>query len=61
MKILLRILPYIAAVLLVAAVLFGAYQHGVTVANEKWQSDWNARDGVLGGRVFESLRPDHIY
>ena len=41
---LLRILPYIAAVLLVAAALFGAYHHGVSVTNETWQSQWNARD-----------------
>lgn len=40
----LRVLPYIAAVLLVAAVLFGAYHHGVTVTDEKWQSEWNNRD-----------------
>jgi hypothetical protein len=29
---------------LVLGVLFGAYQHGVTVVDEKWQSEWNARD-----------------
>ncbi|MDR7283540.1 ABC-type transporter Mla subunit MlaD [Pseudomonas corrugata] len=40
----LRILPYIAAVLLVAAALFGAYHHGVTVTDEKWQAEWNDRD-----------------
>jgi len=40
----LRILPYIAAVALVAAAQFGAYHHGVTVTDEKWQSDWYARD-----------------
>lgn len=39
-----RLLPYIAAVLLVAAALFGAYHHGVSVTNETWQSQWNARD-----------------
>ena len=38
----LRILPYIAAVLLVAGALFGAYHHGVTVTDEKWQNEWNA-------------------
>lgn len=40
----LRILPYIAAVLVVAGSLFGAYHHGVTVTDEKWQAQWNARD-----------------
>jgi hypothetical protein len=40
----LRVLPYIAAVLVVAAVLFGAYHHGVTVTDEKWQSEWNNRN-----------------
>jgi hypothetical protein len=40
----LRILPYVAAVLLVAGALFGAYHHGVTVTDAKWQADWNARD-----------------
>jgi hypothetical protein len=40
----LRVLPYIAALALVAGVLFGAYHHGVTVTDEKWQSEWNARD-----------------
>jgi pyridoxal/pyridoxine/pyridoxamine kinase len=39
-----RVLPYIAAVLVAAAVLFGAYHHGVTVTDEKWQSEWNNRD-----------------
>lgn len=41
---LLRLLPYIAAVLLVVGALFGAYHHGVSVTNETWQSKWNARD-----------------
>ena len=40
----LRILPYIAAVLLVAAALFGAYHHGVAVTDGDWQTKWNARD-----------------
>jgi hypothetical protein len=40
----LRVLPYIAALALVAGALFGAYHHGVTVTDEKWQSDWNSRD-----------------
>ncbi|MFJ2449011.1 DUF2514 family protein [Pseudomonas sp. NPDC087626] len=39
-----RILPYIAAVLLVAGALFGAYHHGQSVANATWQSQWNERD-----------------
>lgn len=40
----LRILPYIAAALLVAGALFGAYHHGVTVTDATWQSAWNDRD-----------------
>ncbi|MEJ8867235.1 DUF2514 family protein [Pseudomonas jessenii] len=36
-----------AVLLLIAMVLgalFGAYHHGVTVTDEKWQSEWSARD-----------------
>jgi pyridoxal/pyridoxine/pyridoxamine kinase len=40
----LRILPYIAAVLLVAGALFGAYHHGVSVTDAEWQSAWNDRN-----------------
>jgi len=40
----LRLLPYIAAVLLAAGALFGAYHHGVSVTNATWQAEWNARD-----------------
>jgi hypothetical protein len=40
----LRVLPYIAALTLMAGALFAAYHHGVTVTDEKWQSEWNARD-----------------
>ncbi|WP_223535547.1 DUF2514 family protein [Pseudomonas sp. GL-B-16] len=39
-----RVLPFMVALTLVAGTLFGAYQHGVTVTDEKWQSEWNARD-----------------
>ena len=41
---LLRLLPYIAAVLLVAGALFGAYHHGVSVTDAKWLSAWHQRD-----------------
>ena len=44
MSIWLRILPYIAALLLVAGALFGAYHHGVAVTDAKWKAEWNARD-----------------
>ncbi|MBM6442419.1 DUF2514 domain-containing protein [Pseudomonas sp. MIL9] len=44
MSILLRLLPYIAALALVAGALFGAYHHGVTVTDSKWQAQWYARD-----------------
>ena len=40
----LKVLPYIAALLLVAGALFGAYHHGVTVANAEWQAKWSERD-----------------
>ena len=40
----LKALPYIAAVLLVACALFGAYHHGETVANDDWQARWSERD-----------------
>jgi len=40
----LRILPYIAAVLLVLGALFGAYHHGVSVTDATWQAKWSARD-----------------
>jgi len=40
----LRILPYIAVVLLVAGALFGAYHHGVTVTDAKWLAAWHERD-----------------
>jgi hypothetical protein len=40
----LRILPYVAAVLLVAGALFCAYHQGVTVTNGTWQSAWNDRN-----------------
>jgi len=44
MSIWLRILPYIAAVLLVSGALFGAYHHGVSVTDAKWLSAWHQRD-----------------
>ena len=40
----LKILPYIAALLLVAGALFGAYHHGETVTNDEWQAKWAERD-----------------
>lgn len=40
----LRVLPYIAAVALVAGALFGAYHHGLSVKDAEWQSAWNERD-----------------
>jgi len=44
MTIWLRLLPYIAAIALVAGALFGAYHHGVSITDAKWQAKWNARD-----------------
>lgn len=40
----LRILPFIAVVLAVGALLFGAYHHGETLANADWQVKWDERD-----------------
>lgn len=39
----LRILPYIAALVLVAGALFGAYHHGLSVKDAEWQAKWNDR------------------
>ncbi len=39
-----RILPYIAALLMVAGALFGAYHHGATVTSDEWQAKWSERD-----------------
>lgn len=41
---LLRLLPYIAAVLLVAGALFGAYHHGLSVKDAEWVGRWNDRN-----------------
>jgi hypothetical protein len=40
----LRGLPYLAALGLTVGALFGAYYHGVTVTDEKWQAKWSTRD-----------------
>ena len=42
--ILLKALPYIAALLLALGALYGAYHHGVSTTNATWQAEWNARD-----------------
>ncbi|WP_207286482.1 DUF2514 family protein [Pseudomonas sp. FW300-N2A2] len=44
MSIWLRILPYIAAVALVAGALFGAYHHGLSVKDAEWLGRWNDRN-----------------
>ena len=59
--ILLRLLPYIGVVLLVAGALFGIYHHGVTVTDAKWLSAWNQRDAddkaaVLGYETRERAK-----
>lgn len=41
---LLRILPYIAALALVAGALFGVYHHGLSVKDAEWQVKWSDRD-----------------
>ena len=41
MSLWLRILPYIAAVLLVAGALFGAYHHGLSVKDVELSRKWN--------------------
>jgi hypothetical protein len=40
----LRILPYIAALALVAGALLGVYHHGLSVKDAEWQVRWNDRD-----------------
>lgn len=40
----LRIIPYIAAALLVASSLFGTYHHGLSVKDAEWQVKWKARN-----------------
>lgn len=42
--ILLRILPYIAVLALVAGALFGVYHHGLSVKDAEWQAKWSDRD-----------------
>lgn len=39
-----RTLPYVAMVLLVAVVLFGACHHGLSVKGGEWQARWDDRD-----------------
>ena len=34
----------LGAIAAAAGVLFGAYQHGVTVTDEKWKGEWNSRN-----------------
>lgn len=41
---LLRLLPYIAAIALVAGALFGAYHHGLSVRDATCQSAWSDRN-----------------
>ena len=40
----LRAIPYIGGLLLLAAVLFGAYRHGLSVKDAEWQAEWDKRD-----------------
>ncbi|VVP19402.1 hypothetical protein PS858_03727 [Pseudomonas fluorescens] len=40
----LRTLPYIAAIAVAAAALFGAYHHGLSVKDAEWQSQWSDRN-----------------
>jgi oligoendopeptidase F len=40
----LRVLPYIAAVLMVAGALFGAYHQGLSVKDAEWLGRWNDRN-----------------
>lgn len=57
----LRALPYIGGLLLVAAVLFGAYHHGLSVKDAEWQVKWKDRDAAdaqakLGNEATERAR-----
>jgi hypothetical protein len=65
----LRILPYIAAVLVAVGVLFGAYHQGLSVRNAEWQSLWNDRNTLdakalaaneSAGRAKEQARQQSI-
>jgi len=40
----LKILPYLAVLLLVLGALYGVYHHGVTVTNDEWLAKWSERD-----------------
>lgn len=40
----LKVLPYIAAVVVVLVGLFMAYSHGQSVKDYEWQAKWSARD-----------------
>jgi chromosome segregation ATPase len=39
-----KVALYVAAALAIAGILFGAYHHGVTVTDAKWEAEWAARD-----------------
>lgn len=40
----LRVLPYVAGLLLVLGLLFGVYHHGLSVKDAEWQAEWDKRD-----------------
>jgi hypothetical protein len=56
----LRILPYIAALALVAGSLFGAYLHGVTVTDTKWLSAWHQRDADDKAAALENESRERV-
>ncbi len=40
----LKILPYLAVLLLALGSLYGVYHHGATVTNDEWRAKWSERD-----------------
>ena len=52
--ILFRLLPYIAAVLLVGAALFGAYRHGLSAKDAEWKVEWSKRDATDASAALAS-------
>jgi hypothetical protein len=51
-----RALPYLIAAALVAAVLFGAYRHGVSVTDAEWQAKWSEQAAELATARAEAER-----
>jgi hypothetical protein len=44
MTLLIRVLPYLAAIAAVVALMVGAYSHGVDTTHAHWESKWKAQE-----------------